>query len=113
MQNDHHKHPTPRQNHERVRRLHHQVANCGKPVRPADLILPQTDYNQKAASQADGIVRGCYALQTWEHAISGAAMELRDIIEALEAGTSSDPLALMEEVESAARDLLHLLGASE
>ena len=79
----------------------------------AALSLPQTDYNQKAVSQADGIVRGCYALQMWEHAVSGAAMELRDIIEALEAGTSSDPLALMEEVESAARDLLHLLGASE
>lgn len=79
----------------------------------AALSLPQSAERAEAVSQADGIVRGGYALQMWEHAVSGAATELRDIIEAMEAGTSSDPLALIEEAESAARDLLHLLGVSE
>ncbi len=76
----------------------------------AALSLPQAAERAEAVSQADGIVRGNYAVKSWEASVADAAWELDYRLWASDnGGTAGSP----REIRKAARDLLHLLGVSE
>ena len=74
----------------------------------AALSLPQAAERAEAVSQADGIVRGGYAVKSWEASVAEAARELDYRLWVSDNGGTAG-----SSYKKATRDLLHLLGVPE